>query len=202
MNLKRSFTSILVLSVMVLASVTAIAQAPPASMGNQPTLPGKGVAGGDHNVPHSFADQAFVKVVLERALTEEQLGQLAQQKSESADVKQLGQKMVENQTAFDEQFKTLAKLLEISPPKAPSKKDSQLIARLSGLSGAQFDEEYLKAVAKDNRQETQDFQSESQKAEDPDLLRATQEDVPVIAKYSQVIDDAARAHNVVLDAKK
>ena len=199
MNLKRSFNSILALSAMSLASLAAFGQTSPYAL---PNLPGKGVAGGVHNVPHSFADQAFVKTVLERALAEVQLGQLAQQKSESADVKQLGQKMVENQTAFDEQFKTLAKLLEISPPKAPSKKDSQLIARLTGLSGAQFDEEYLKAVAKDNRQNAQDFQSESQKAEDPDLLRATQEDVPVISKYSQVIDAAASAHNVALDAKK
>jgi hypothetical protein len=70
------------------------------------------------------------------------------------------------------------------------------------LSGAQFDEEYLKAVAKDNRQEAQDFQSESQNAEDPDLQRSTREDVPVISKYSQVIDEAARAHNVAGDAKK
>ena len=200
MNAKRRINGILVLSGIVLASFAASGQT--TAPYDQPRLPGVGVAGGVHNVPHNFADQAFVKLVLERALAEEQLGQLAQQKSESADIKKLGQKLVENQTAFEEQFKTLARLLEISPPKTLSKKDSQLIARLSGLSGAQFDEEYLKAVAKDNRQETQDFQSESQKAEDPDLLRATQEDVPVIAKYSQVIDDAARAHNVVLDAKK
>jgi putative membrane protein len=200
MNLKRSFNSILVLSVMALASLAGFGQA--SSPYALPNLPGKGVAGGVHNVPHSFGDQAFVKLVLERVLAEEQLGQLAQQKSESSDVKALGQKIVENRTALDEQFKTLAKLLEISAPTAPSKKDSQLIARLSGLSGAQFDEEYIKTVAKNNKQDLQDFQSESQKAEDADLLRATQEDVPVISKYSQVIDAAASAHNVALDAKK
>jgi len=171
-------------------------------MYTQPTLPGKGVAGPDHNPQHSFADQAFVKSVLERDIAEEQLGQLAQQKSQSLDIQQLGAKMVENRTALDNQFKNVATALDVSLPKGPTKKDNQLIARLSELSGSQFDEEYIKVVAKSNRQDVKDFQVEAQIAEDPNLLHAAQQDAPVISKHLQAIEDVARAHNVAIDAKK
>lgn len=198
MKTKRGIHGILIFSAMLLASVAAYGQGNLAA----PTLPGKGVAGPDHNVQHSFADQAFVKLVLERAAAEEQLGQLAQEKSQSPDVKDLGQKLIENRAALDVQFKTLAHDLEVTPPKGPNKKDSQLIARLTGLSGPQFDEEFLKAVAKSNHDDAKNFEAEAQNAQDPNLLRAAQEDAPVFSKYSQAIEDGAKAHNVALDAKK
>jgi putative membrane protein len=169
---------------------------------NQPTLPDMGAAGPAHNFQHSFADQAFVKLVMERNAAEEQLGQLANQKSQSLDIKQLGQKMVENRTALDEQFKVIAKSLDVTVPKAPTKKDNQLIARLAALSGSQFDEEYLKAVVKSNRQDINDFQVEAKNAQDPYLLYAVRQDAPVISKNLQAAEDVAKVHNVAIDAKK
>jgi putative membrane protein len=198
MNATGKHTRILIFVGLILGSIAAYGQGNLAA----PTLPGKGVAGPDHNVQHSFADQAFVKIVLERAAAEQQFGQLAQQKSQSADIKDLGQKLIENRSALDLQFKALAKDLDVAEPKGPSKKDSQVIARLSGLSGAQFDEEFLRAVAKSNHEDAKNFEAEGQNAQDPNLQRAAQEDVPVFSKYSQAIEDGARAHNVVLDVKK
>jgi putative membrane protein len=62
----------------------------------QPTLPGKGGAGPITDAPHNFADQAFVNPVLERDTGDFQLAQLAQDKTQSDDVKQLGQKVLAN----------------------------------------------------------------------------------------------------------
>jgi putative membrane protein len=189
---------ILIFSAITLSSLAMFGQGNLAA----PTLPGKGVAGPDHNTQHSFADQAFVKLVLERAAADTQLGQLAQQKSQSADIKDLGEKLVENRAALGVQFKTLAQNLDVGPPKGLNKKDSQLIAKLTGLSGTQFDEEFLMAAAKSNREHLKNFQAESQTAEDPNLQRASAQDVPVISTFFQAIADAAKAHNVALAEKK
>jgi putative membrane protein len=195
-------------SIVLLASQTALVQegfgqsVPSVAPYNQPTLPDEGAAGPVHNFQHSFADQAFVKLVIERDAAEEQLGQLAQQKSQSLDIKQLGQKIVENRTALDKQFKVIAGSLEVTLTNAPTKKENQLIARLAALSGSQFDEEYLRAVAQSNRQDIKDFQVEAQNAQDPYLLYAVQQDAPVILKHLQAIEDVARVHNVAIDAKK
>ena len=90
----------------LLAGITAVAQAP--SGGGQPSTPntqpmpstGPSMAGADNSAPTAqrFSDQAFVKKALEGGDAEVQLGQLAQQKSQSPDVKQFGQKMVQDHT--------------------------------------------------------------------------------------------------------
>ena len=173
-----------------------------APMGPQPTLPGKGVAGPVTTVQHSFADQAFVKSVMERDVADVQLGQLAKQKSQSDDVKQLGQTMADDRTLLNDRFKAIAKTLDVSEPKGPSKKDKQLMAKLEALSGSQFDEEYLKAVVKIHRQDVKDFQVESQAAEDPNLKQTAQQEESVISQHLEAIEQIAKAHNVAIDTTK
>ena len=177
-------------------------QAPAVPAYNQPTLPGKGVAGPVTTEQHSFADQAFVRSVMERDVADVQLGQLAKQKSQSDDVKQLGQTMADDRTVLNDRFKAIAKALDVSEPKGPSKKDKQLMAKLEGLSGSQFDEEYLKAVMKIHRQDVKDFQVESEAAEDPNLKQTAQQEESLISQHLEAIERIAQAHNVAIDAKK
>jgi len=167
----------------------------------QPTLPSKGVAGPVTTTPHSFGDEAFVRSVLERDAGDLQLGQLAQQKSQSDDVKQLAQKIVAARTNLDTQFKPIAQSFEVSQPKSPAKKDKQLIARLEALSGPQFDEEFLKALAKMHHQDIKDFGAEAQTAEDPRIKSLAQQDGGELSQQLQSIQQVAQAHNVALDAK-
>jgi putative membrane protein len=177
-------------------------QAPAVPAYSQPTLPGKGVAGPVTTVPHSFADQAFVKSMMERDVADVQLGELAKQKSQSDDVKQLGQRIADDRTVLNDRFKAIAKTMDVSEPKGPSKKDKQLMAKLAGLSGSQFDEEYLKAVVKIHRQDVKDFQVESEAAEDPNLKQTAQQEASVISQHLQAIEQIAQAHNVAIGTTK
>jgi len=202
---KRSANHTLLYSTMVLlASLTAASAAPGwgQAPGQLPQLPGKGQAGPLTEGQHSFADQAFVVTVLQRDATEVQLGQLAQQKSQSDDVKQLAQKILETRTKLDLQFKALAKVLAVSEPKGPTKKDMQLLARLEGLSGTQFDEEYVRVLVKNHRQDVKDFQVVAQSAENPSLQQALQMNTPILLQDLTVIERFAQAHNITIDAKK
>jgi putative membrane protein len=150
----------------------------------------------------SFADQAFVKSIFESDAAEVQLGQLAQQKSQSPDVKQLGQSMVENRTKLDEQLKPIADKLSVAKPKELSKKDRELVAKLEALSGTQFDEEYIKAVAKDNHKDVKDFKSEGDSAQDPNLQQVAKQDASVLAEHLQAVEQIAQTHNVPIEEKK
>lgn len=166
----------------------------PGSQQSQPT-------GTNADGTASFADQSFVSSVFESDVAEVQLGQLAQQKSQSPDVKQLGQNMVANRTKLSEQLKPIADKLNINQPKKPSKKNRQLIAKLETLSGPEFDQEYIKAVAKDNQEDVKNFQSEAQAAQDPNLQLAAKQDAGVLAQHQQAVEQIAQTHNVTLDAK-
>ena len=149
----------------------------------------------------SFADQAFVRQIFESDAAEVQLGQLAAQKSQSPDVKQLAQSIADTRTKLDQQLMPIAKKLDVNKPKEPAKKDREMIARLEGMSGTQFDEEYIKAVAKGNQKDVKDFNAEAQSAQDPTLLQAAKQDAGVLAQHQQVVQQVAQTHNVDVEAK-
>jgi putative membrane protein len=197
---------------LLLASVALWAQAPPGGGGQQPNMPSQqptsptpgspGMNPGTAPTAQSFGDQAFVTKALEGGDAEVQLGQLAQEKSQSNDVKQLAQKMVSDHSQMSEKwFKPIAKELGVSEPKGPSKKDKKLIEKLQGLSGAQFDTEYIQAMAKDHKQDLKDFQNEAQAAQDPNVKQVAQQGQKVISQHLQLIEQIAQNHNVPIEGK-
>jgi putative membrane protein len=214
MEMKRMSKRVLVLSATVLlGGLTAVAQStggqPQQPMGapgvpgaNPNGMPGAGLPGADGSATTSqqVSDQAFVAKALQGGDAEVQLGQLAQQKSQSDDVKQFGQKMVQDHTQLGEQMKPIAKKLGVSEPKGPSKKDKKLMATLQGLSGAQFDQEYIKAMVKDHQQDLKEFKDEAQMSQDPNVQQAATMGSKVIAQHLQMIEQIAQAHNVAFEA--
>jgi putative membrane protein len=199
----------------LLASVIAIAQNQPGMPGaqNQPGMAGQQqpnqqpLASGigtpakmDTNPAdqQAMADQAFVRKALEGGAAEVQLGKLAQQKSQSDDVKQFGQKMVEDHTQLGEQMKPVAQQLGVKEPKGPSKKDKELVAKLEGLSGQQFDEAYIQAMVKDHKQDLKEFKQAAQSTQNPNVKQVAQQGVGVISQHLQMIQQIAQNHNVAM----
>jgi putative membrane protein len=197
----------------LLASAIAVAQtqtqpggAQPQTntMPNQPATTAPGTPGttmGDMATDNnqqlqSMADQSFVRKALEGGAAEVQLGQLAQQKAQSSDVKQFGQKMVEDHTQLNDQMKPLAKRLNVKQPSGVSKKDRDLIARLEGLSGDQFDQAYIQAMVKDHKQDLSEFKDEAQATQNPSIKQAAQQGAQVIAQHLQMIEQIAQDHNM------
>jgi putative membrane protein len=148
-----------------------------------------------------MADQEFIKKALEGDSAEVQLGQLAQQKSQSDDVKQFGQKMVDDHTQLGDQIKPIAKQLGVKEPKGPSKKAKQLAAKLEGLSGQQFDEVYIKAMVKSHKEDLKEFKDEEQTTRNPNVKQAVQQGEGVISQHLQMIEQIAQSHNVETDGK-
>jgi putative membrane protein len=149
-----------------------------------------------------LADRDFVKKALQGGDVEVQLGQLAQQKSQSDDVKEFAQKMVSDHTQMGDQLmKPLAKQIHADIPKGLSKKDKQLVAKLETLSGPQFDEEYIKAMVKGHKDDLKEFKSEEESTQNPNVKQAVQQGEAVISKHLQLIEQIAQTHNITADAK-
>ena len=119
-------------------------------------------------------DKAFVRNALEGEMAEVQLGQLASEKGLSDDVKQFGQQMVTDHTKLGDQMKQVALQLGVTPPTRKSKKDKELMAKLQGLSGTQFDNAYIVAMVKDRKKDAEDFKAEAQQTQNPALQQVTQ----------------------------
>jgi putative membrane protein len=148
------------------------------------------------NAAMAGGDKVFVSKALEGGMAEVQLGQLAAQKSQSDDVKQFGQKMVTDHTQMGDQMKPVAEQLGIKPPSEPSKKDRKEMQKLQGLTGQDFDREYITMMVMDHRKDLKDFKEEAQSANDPKVKQAAAQGVDVISQHLQMIEQIAKAHNV------
>ncbi len=176
---------------------------PPSQQPSTGATPSAGENPGAAQTGQNFGDQAFVSKAMEGNAAEVQLGQLAQEKSQSNDVKQFGKKMMSDHSQMSEKwFKPVAKQMGVSEPKGPSKKDKKLIEKLQGESGSQFDTDYIQAMLKDHKADLKDFQNEAQMAQDPNVKQIAQQGSNIIQQHLQLIEQIAQAHNVPVEGKK
>lgn len=197
----------------LLMSAAILAQAPP-SGGGQPSMPSQpqqqnpsavspGATPGTAETAQNFGDQAFVTKALQGGEAEVELGKLAQEKSQSQDVKQFAQKMVSDHSQMGEKwFKPVAKEVGVSVPKGPSKKDKKLIEKLQALSGSEFDTAYIQAMVKDHKEDLKEFQNEAQAAQDPNVKQIAEQGQKIITQHLQLIEQIAQAHNVPIEGKE
>lgn len=202
-------------SATALLACAALAAQVPGGGGQQPSTPGQqpqsptspgtnspGAYPQTATTPQSFGEQSFLTKAMEGSEAEVQLGQLAAQKSQSNDVKQFAQKMVaEHQQMQDKWFKPVAQQLGVSEPKGPSKKQKKEIERLQGLSGSDFDTEYIKCMLKDHQADLKDFKNEAEAAQDPNVKQIAQQGTNVISQHLQILEQLAKNHNVPVDNK-
>lgn len=153
------------------------------------------------NMQQNMSDQAFVSKALQGGDAEVQLGQLAQQKSQSSDVKDFGQKMVQDHTQLGDQMKPIAQQLGVKEPKGLSKKDKQLMAKLQGMNGPQFDDAYIQAMVKDHKKDLSEFKEEADTTQNPNLKQAAQQGAQVISQHLAMIQQIAQSHNVSAEDK-
>lgn len=212
MSAKRIARKIGIVSAPVLLAGALLAQNPGSGGGGQqPSTPSQqqqppsatmGNPGATAPSAQNFGDQAFVSKAMEGGIAEVELGKLAADKSQSQDVKQFAQRMVNDHSQMgDKWFKPVATQLGVSEPKGPSKKDKKLIEKLQGLSGQQFDTEYIQAMVKDHKEDLKEFQNESQSAQDPNVKQIADQGSKVISQHLQMIEQIAQNHNVPIDGK-
>jgi len=139
---------------------------------------------------------------MEDDMAQEQMGQLAAQKSQSDDVKQFGEKMAQIHEQLTNQLTPVAKKLGVDQPKQPSKKDRQQIEKMQSLSGPDFDAAFIKAMLKDQQDDLKGFQNEASAAQDPNVQQLAKMDMPVLNQHLQILQKIAQAHNVTEESRK
>jgi putative membrane protein len=97
-------------------------------------------------------EREFIEDQMEDGQTEIRLGRLASERATSPEVKQFAQKMVQDHTEAANQLQQLVRSenLQIDAPQADASND--VYERLSKLSGAEFDREYIDAMVGDHEE--------------------------------------------------
>ena len=137
------------------------------------------------------ADQKFVMEASQGGMTEVKLGKLAQDKASSADVKQFGQRMVDDHTKAGDQLKSIASTKGITVPSDIGAKNQSMYDQLSKLSGAQFDAAYMKHMTADHKKDVAEFQKEANSGKDADIKGFASQTLPTLQEHLKMAQDVS-----------
>ncbi|MDP9038565.1 MAG: DUF4142 domain-containing protein [Acidobacteriota bacterium] len=130
-------------------------------------------------------DKQFLMEAAQGNAAEVQLGMLATQKG-GPEVKEFGQKMVEDHAAINKDIATIADEMGVMLPKKISREHQAEYEKLNGLSGDEFDKEYIACMLKDHRQDMHAFRMEAASAADPNLQAEVVKAGAVIRQHMQM----------------
>lgn len=148
------------------------------------------------DVGQVMEDKIFLRKAAEGGLAEVKLGQLAAQKGSSDEVKAFGQKMVEDHTKMNNEMAQVADSLGVMLPKSMNKEDQAEYDKLNGLSGNDFDMEYLSFMVKDHHKDLHEFRMEAASRADPTLRDEVVKAEGVIHDHTVMVDKLARAKGI------
>lgn len=124
--------------------------ATPANPAATPANPAVGTSGENSDV------QDFVTKAANVNMAEVELGRLAEQKAQSPQVKDFARQMVEDHTKANTELEQIARAQNIQLPTALDQDHQDALQKLQGLSGADFDREYIDAMV-DGHQDAVDL---------------------------------------------
>jgi len=139
------------------------------------------------------ADRAFLVRALGVNQTEIVLGQMALERGTTAEVRAMGEKMVQRHTELARQLRELAQIDPASEPPALSTAQQQTVAQLAAVSARDFDVAFKNTVGAGHVDELAMYREEARRAADPRLgaLAARR-----VAALEQSLASAGQASNV------
>lgn len=132
-------------------------------------------------------DQEFAMEAAMGGMMEVELGRMAAEKGASDEVRQFGQRMVDDHSKAGDDLKQVASGKGLTLPTAPDAKHQADMRKLSALSGAQFDKAYVSMMIKDHKKDVAEFQKEASKGMDVDIKSFASRTLPTLQTHLQMI---------------
>jgi putative membrane protein len=173
---------LMAVSVTFVAVSSVLAQAPPAGEKKKP---------GESVQASASADAAFMRQAAIDGMAEVEHGRLAAQNAESADVKEFGQRMVDDHSKANDELKDLASKKNVTLPTELDPKHKAMQDKLTKMKGAAFDKAYMAHMVTAHQQAVQLFEKESKGGKDPDAKSWAEKTLPTLQEHLKM----ARATN-------
>ena len=141
----------------------------------------------------SSSDKNWVNDQLSGGMAEVELARLAKEHAASAEVKQFGERMVKDHSAANDKLTHIATQKGVTAASDMDASSKREYDKLSKLSGAKFDQEYMKSMVSDHAKDVKEFQSESKSAKDPDVKTFVQSTLPTLEEHLKLAKTAQAA---------
>ena len=142
-------------------------------------------------------DRQFVRAATEAGIADIKISQLAVQKGSVA-IKDLAQKMLADHTTINNDLGDVADQMGITLPKNMSKDQRAEYDKLNGLSGKDFDAEYVTYMARVHFQDLHSFHSEATAAADSALQQEVVKALHTMHDHLGLIKDTAKNEGITL----
>jgi putative membrane protein len=140
----------------------------------------------------SSSDANFIKEATQGGIMEVRLGKLASEKASNNQVKEFGRRMEQDHSKVNDELKKLASDKGVEVQTELDTKHKSTVDRLTKLSGAEFDRQYMEAMVKDHKEDISKFQSEAEKAKDADVKKFASQTLPTLKEHLQLAQSAAQ----------
>lgn len=138
------------------------------------------------------SEKTFIKDAASGGMMEVQLGQMAQQKGSSQEVKDFGQRMVTDHGKANDELEAIVSKKGMKMPAKMADKHKKVVDKLANLSGQDFDKKYAKEMVKDHQKDVAKFRKMSEKLKDPELKGWVDKTLPVLEQHLQHANDMAK----------
>ncbi len=135
-----------------------------------------------NETPTSTEANDFMLTAASGGMLEVTLGQMAQEKGSSADVKAFGQKMVADHGKANTELKALAASKNVTLPVKPLDEHQKHIDAMQGMSGADFDKHYMSMMVEDHQKDVAAFEKATQ-FQDADVKAFASKTLPVLKTH-------------------
>ena len=134
-------------------------------------------------------DKQFLTKISQGGFDEIKLSELAETKTTNPQVKAFAHKMVVEHNALAAQMKPFADAWGITPPTSLDADHQAEYDKLSGLSGMDFDKEYMNIMEKDHHDALNLFNEEAKTTTDAKFKVAVMHGQSVVAAHTHMADD-------------
>ncbi|MBW4039776.1 MAG: DUF4142 domain-containing protein [Acidobacteria bacterium] len=134
------------------------------------------------------SDKTFLTNASQGNLDEIKLGELAEQKSTNPQVKSFAHTMIVQHKMLQEKMAPFAQQWSIVPPTTLNSDDQQEFDKLSGLSGSDFDKEYISNAVQQHKQALDAFNQEISSTTDQQFKQAVMKGKSVVAAHLKMAE--------------
>jgi putative membrane protein len=129
----------------------------------------------------------FVFIAASGSMMEIELGKLAQERSESERIKDLGERMVRDHSIASDELKDIAQRNHIQLPDSMLGKHIEYVKKLSQLSGSEFDEAYTDFLLEDHKENKEKFEGASEDYENQEVRSWVRKHLRTLQQHEELV---------------
>lgn len=151
-------------------------------------------AAADTSLSHEAT--SFIKEASEGNQGEIAMAQLAQQKSQNPEIKQLAEIVQNDHLQAQEKLQTIAATHNVTLNQGLTYSQKRSQAKLEKLSGTDFDQQYAKDMLENHANDLKKFQKASEKIQEADVKQYAEDNIPKLQEHLKKAETAAKAVGV------